>query len=310
MPLMTIRIFSILGQTKGGESMSMREAELLIRADKLSFAYPSADSPSMIGEPIAESSAALSEIDFQISPGEFVAVLGANGSGKSTLARHLNALLLPDSGTVWVCGLDTRDAELHWQIRQQVGMVFQNPDNQIVATVVEEDVAFGPENLGLSTEEIHCRVDDALQRVDMQEYRLRAPHLLSGGQKQRVAIAGIIAMRPRLVVLDEATAMLDPAGRRDVRRAIEDLRCQGIAIILITHHMEEALSADRVVLLEAGRVAAEGAPRQIFVQTELLRRLRLDVPVVVDIAGRLHRDGLLERADVLSAEEMVALLCP
>jgi len=253
---------------------------------------------------------ALASVNLAIRPGEFVVILGANGSGKSTLAKHLNALLLPSEGTVLIDGLDTIDDQALWSIRQRVGMVFQNPDNQIVATIVEDDVAFGPENLGLPPAVIRERVAEALAMVGMTEYHLHAPHLLSGGQKQRVAIAGIVAMRPKVVVLDEATAMLDPQGRREVMAAIESLRSEGMTVILITHHMSEAVKADRIVLLESGRVIAEGTPHQVFQAREQMQALGLDIPQVTQLASLLKADGWIESDDVLTVEEMVKRLCP
>jgi len=253
---------------------------------------------------------ALASVNLAIRSGEFVVILGANGSGKSTLAKHLNALLLPSEGTVLIDGLDTIDDQALWSIRQRVGMVFQNPDNQIVATIVEDDVAFGPENLGLPPAVIRERVAEALAMVGMTEYHLHAPHLLSGGQKQRVAIAGIVAMRPKVVVLDEATAMLDPQGRREVMAAIESLRSEGMTVILITHHMSEAVKADRIVLLESGRVIAEGTPHQVFQAREQMQALGLDIPQVTQLASLLKADGWIESDDVLTVEEMVKRLCP
>lgn len=253
---------------------------------------------------------ALASVNLAIRPGEFVVILGANGSGKSTLAKHLNALLLPSEGTVLIDGLDTIDDQALWSIRQRVGMVFQNPDNQIVATIVEDDVAFGPENLGLPPAVIRERVEEALAMVGMTDYHLHAPHLLSGGQKQRVAIAGIVAMRPKVVVLDEATAMLDPQGRREVMTAIETLRSEGMTVILITHHMNEAVMADRIVLLESGRVIAEGTPQQVFQAREQMQALGLDIPQVTQLASLLKKDGWIESDDVLTVEEMVKKLCP
>lgn len=230
-------------------------AEALIKFTDVSFSY-SADSPQEFE--------ALTGINLEIEAGEFVAVLGHNGSGKSTLAKHINALLVPTAGNVVVAGIDTRDFDRVWEIRQNVGMVFQNPDNQLVATTVEEDVAFGPENLGIPTPEIHRRVDEALELVGMNEFRLRSPHQLSGGQKQRVAIAGMIAMRPRCIVLDEPTAMLDPVGRQEVMDTVLKLnRQEGITIVLITHAMEEAILADRIVVMEEGRVVLTGVPRAV-----------------------------------------------
>ncbi|MBS4021458.1 MAG: energy-coupling factor transporter ATPase [Dethiobacter sp.] len=253
---------------------------------------------------------ALQDINLTIARGEFLAVLGPNGSGKSTLAKHFNALLLPSVGEVWVDGLSTSVEDNLWRIRQTAGMVFQNPDNQIVATTVEEDVAFGPENLGLHSAEIRKRVDEALELVDMSHYRRHAPHLLSGGQKQRVAIAGVIAMRPKCLILDEPTAMLDPRGRREVLDTVMRLnREEGITVVYITHFMEEAVSADRVIVLLNGRSVLEGAPAQIFAQAELLRDAGLDVPPVVALVKELRAAGMDIPPEVMTVNGLVELLC-
>ncbi|MCL4425814.1 MAG: energy-coupling factor transporter ATPase [Firmicutes bacterium] len=251
---------------------------------------------------------ALEDVGLTLGPGEFVALVGRNGSGKSTLAKHLNALLLPDRGDVWVKGMNTRDSASLWEIRRTVGMVFQNPDNQLVATVVEEDVAFGPENLGIPPGEIRQRVEEALTTVGMQDYRSWAPHLLSGGQKQRVAIAGVLAMRPACLILDEATAMLDPEGRAEVMTTLDRLSREGITILHITHHMEEAVKADRVVVMEAGRIVLMGSPRQVFAQEQQLKRAGLDVPQMVELADHLRRRGLEIPPGVITVEEMVQAL--
>lgn len=254
---------------------------------------------------------AVNNLSLNIRQGEFVAILGHNGSGKSTLAKHLNALLLPTSGQIVVNGLDTNDAEKLWQIRQQVGMVFQNPDNQLIATTVEEDVAFGPENLGIPPSKIRERVDEALQLVGMGNFKGNAPHLLSGGQKQRVAIAGIIAMRPQCLVLDEPTAMLDPSGREEVMQTIRKLnKEEGLTVIHITHFMDEAVFADRVVVMEKGKIVLEGQPREVFKQVETLKKLRLDVPPVTELAGLLHKEMPQISDDIMTIEEMVVALCP
>ncbi|HHT37607.1 MAG: energy-coupling factor transporter ATPase [Candidatus Wallacebacter cryptica] len=277
-------------------------AEALIKFTDVSFSY---------GADSAQELEALAGINLEIAAGEFVAVLGHNGSGKSTLAKHINALLVPTSGSVVVGGIDTKDADRVWEIRQTAGMVFQNPDNQLVATTVEEDVAFGPENLGIPTPEIHHRVDEALELVGMSEFRLRSPHQLSGGQKQRVAIAGMIAMRPRCIVLDEPTAMLDPMGRQEVMDTILKLnRQENITIVLITHAMEEAILADRIIVMEAGRVVLSGVPREVFSQVETLTQLRLDVPQVTALANRLRKRGYTQIPNnILTIEEMVNVLC-
>ncbi|HEU5299486.1 MAG TPA: energy-coupling factor transporter ATPase [bacterium] len=248
---------------------------------------------------------ALDGISLRIERGEFVAVVGGNGSGKSTLAKHLNALLLPTEGTVRVDGLDTRDRAAVWEVRQRVGMVFQNPDNQLVATVVEEDVAFGPENLGVPPDEIVARVESALGAVDMLAYRRHAPHLLSGGQKQRVAIAGILAMRPQCLVLDEATTMLDPAGRAEVLETVARLHAGGVTVVYITHAMEEAALAQRVIALRAGRVALDGTPEAVFARAEELEALGLTLPIVPSLARGLREAGLPLRDGILSVEQFV-----
>lgn len=251
----------------------------------------------------------LQDLNLSIQKGEFVAVLGHNGSGKSTLAKHFNALLLPTVGTVLVNGIDTADENRLFDIRQQVGMVFQNPDNQIVATIVEEDVAFALENLGVPSAEIRRRVDDALRAVGMYEFRNHAPHQLSGGQKQRVAIAGILAMRPECIVLDEPTAMLDPKGRREVLKTITQLnREHQTTIALITHYMEEAVQADRVVVVDHGKIVLEGTPKQVFSQVERLKELGLDVPQVTELCYRLRREGYDLPDDIITEEECVRAL--
>ncbi len=277
----------------------------IISFSNVNFAYGTAESSAAW--------AALENINLEIYEHEFVAVLGHNGSGKSTLAKHMNALLVPDSGTVTACGLNTAEADKVWRIRQQVGMVFQNPpDNQLVATTVEEDVAFGPENLGIPTAEIQRRVTESLKVVDMLEYRLHSPpHQLSGGQKQRVAIAGMISMLPKCIVLDEPTAMLDPEGRREVMQTIHRLNEErGITVVHITHHMDEVIRADRVVVMDAGKIALEGTPREVFTQAQLLRELHLDVPQVTDLAQRLKTHGYALPDGILTVEEMVMQLCP
>lgn len=248
---------------------------------------------------------ALDGISLTIERGEFVAVVGGNGSGKSTLAKHLNALLLPTSGEVRVDGLDPRDRAAVWEIRQRVGMVFQNPDNQLVATVVEEDVAFGPENLGIPPAEIALRVEAALSAVDMLPYRRHAPHLLSGGQKQRVAIAGVLAMRPQCLVLDEVTTMLDPEGRREVLETVGRLNASGVTVINITHSMEEAALAHRVIALAAGRIALEGPPAQVFERAEVLEAMGLTLPVVPALARALREDGAALDEGILSSTDLV-----
>ena len=253
---------------------------------------------------------ALENINFTVEAGEFIAILGTNGSGKSTLAKHFNALLLPTSGTCSIGGLDTADAAELWRIRQQVGMVFQNPDNQIIAAVVEDDVAFGPENLGVPPEEIGSRVTAALEAVRMEKYRNFAPHLLSGGQKQRIAIAGALAMHTKALVLDEPTAMLDPVGRREVLAVVKRLHEeQGITVLYITHFMEEAAAADRIVVMEKGQIAADGTPREIFTDAAGMKKRGLEVPLAVEIAWRLRQKGVHLPKDILTNEDLVAALC-
>lgn len=253
---------------------------------------------------------ALDDVSLEIEDGEHIAVLGHNGCGKSTLAKHLNALLLPTEGTVEVDAVDTANEADLWTIRQTVGMVFQNPDNQLVATTVEEDVAFGPENIGMDPVVIRQRVDEALELVGMTEFKEKEPHLLSGGQKQRIAIAGVIAMRPKYIVFDEATAMLDPQGRREVMETIQHLnRKEGLTVVNITHFMEEAVLADRVIVMEHGKIALSGTPRDVFSQVDLLKRMQLDVPPVMELAALLHKEKNYIAADIMTIEEMVNTLC-
>ena len=273
----------------------------MIQTDALSFSYPVEEGQRR--------TTALDNVTLSIEKGSFVVVLGHNGSGKSTLAKHMNAVLLPSGGAVYVEGMDTKKEELLLEIRRRVGMVFQNPDNQIVANVVEEDVAFAPENLGVPPEEIRRRVDDALKAVGMYEFREHAPHLLSGGQKQRIAIAGVIAMQPRCIVLDEPTAMLDPIGRADVLRTIKALnRQRGVTVVLITHHMDEAAQADRLVVMAKGRVIADGAPKEIFQDVEGLKAVGLTVPETTQLLWELRREGLDVPLDALSDEECAQAL--
>ncbi|MCC2258077.1 energy-coupling factor transporter ATPase [Intestinimonas aquisgranensis] len=272
----------------------------IIETRDLRFSYPAAEGVIPV---------VLDGVDLNIRSGSFVAVLGHNGSGKSTLAKHMNAILLPTGGTVYVDGIDTADEDRLLDIRRTVGMVFQNPDNQIVANVVEEDVAFAPENLGVPPEEIRQRVDDALKTVGMYEFREHAPHLLSGGQKQRVAIAGVLAMAPRCIVLDEPTAMLDPVGRREVMDTIKKLnRTAGVTVVLITHHMDEAAQADRLVVMSKGKVVADGTPKEVFSHVEALKSVGLTVPETVELCWTLRRDGLDLPLDALSDEECAQAL--
>ena len=274
--------------------------DVIINAEDVRFSYVTAEGVAPI---------VLDGVSLSIEEGSFVAVLGHNGSGKSTLAKHFNSILLPTGGRVYVDGMDTADEELLLAIRRTVGMVFQNPDNQIVANVVEEDVAFAPENLGVPPEEIRRRVDDALKAVGMYEFREHAPHLLSGGQKQRIAIAGVIAMQPRCIVLDEPTAMLDPIGRQEVLSAVHKLnREKGITVVLITHHMNEAEEADRVIVMDDGRIALDGTPKEVFTQVEPLRTMGLTVPDTVDLLDRLRKDGLDVPLDALTVDECAAAI--
>ena len=256
------------------------------------------------------SSRAIDEVDLDIKEGQFIAILGHNGSGKSTLAKHINAILVPTGGTIWVDGKDTKDPEELWNVRQSAGMVFQNPDNQIIGTVVEEDVGFGPENLGVPTDEIWKRVEDSLKAVGMIEYRHHSPNKLSGGQKQRVAIAGVIAMEPKCVVLDEPTAMLDPIGRKEVLNTVRALRHRkNVTVILITHYMEEVIYADKIFVMDHGKVVMNGTPKEIFSQVDMLKHYRLDVPQVTMLADELRKKGLDIPAGILKKEELVEALC-
>ena len=269
-----------------------------IQAENLKHIYKTASSEKI----------ALDGVNFSIDEGEFIAIIGTNGSGKSTLAKHFNALLLPSDGKIFVAGMDTSDEKNLWRIRENVGMVFQNPDNEIVAAVVEDDVAFGCENLGVDAEEIKRRVDFALDAVNMTAYKKFSPGKLSGGQKQRVAIAGVLAMRTKIIVFDEATAMLDPAGRREILETVQRLHAQGLTIIYITHFMEEAAVADRIFLMEGGKILKIGTPRQIFSDFAEIKRLGLDVPVAVELAERLRRRGLNFPKNILTDEDFIAAL--
>ncbi len=275
----------------------------MLQTEHLTFAYPAEEGQSA-------PTAALEDVTLSVEKGSFVVVLGHNGSGKSTLAKQMNAVLLPCGGTVYVDGMDPKQEALLLEIRRRVGMVFQNPDNQIVANVVEEDVAFAPENLGIPTGEIRRRVDDALAAVGMSEFTRHAPHLLSGGQKQRVAIAGVIAMAPECVVLDEATAMLDPSGRREVLSAIRALnRERGITVVLITHHMDEALGADRLIVMNDGRLAMDGTPAEVFTQVDALRAMGLAAPDTVELLYGLRQGGMDVPLDALTVEDCAAAIC-
>lgn len=252
---------------------------------------------------------AIDGVSLTIEKGSFTAIIGKNGSGKSTLAKNINALLLPSSGAVYVNGYDTGQEEYVWDIRQSAAMVFQNPDNQIVSSIVEDDVAFGPENLGIPPDEIRIRVDNSLNAVNMYQHRKKAPHLLSGGQKQRIAIAGAIAMRPECIVFDEPTAMLDPKGRSEVMAIIKGLHQEGITVVLITHFMEEAAEAERIVIMDQGKVALDGTPQEIFARQDEIRSMNLDVPLSVELCHRLRKRGIEIPSDIINMEEMVGFLC-
>ena len=278
----------------------------IIRAKKLGYDYIQYEEEGK--EP--DITHAIEGVDLDIQAGQFIAVLGHNGSGKSTLAKHMNALLVPTEGTMWVDQMDTGNSDDIWKIRQEAGMVFQNPDNQIVASVVEEDVGFGPENLGVPTDEIWRRVDKSLEATGMVAYRKHSPNKLSGGQKQRVAIAGVMAMKPKCIILDEPTAMLDPNGRKEVLQAVRELnQAEGVTVILITHYMEEVIFADKVFVMDEGRIVMQGTPRQVFSQVEKLKELRLDVPQVTLLAYELRKAGIPVPEGILTTEELVDVLC-
>ena len=277
----------------------------IIKTDKLAFEYIRRDEEGNV-EGITR---AVDDVSLEIAQGDFIAILGHNGSGKSTLAKHMNAILYPTEGTIWVDGKDTTDEEYLWDIRQTAGMVFQNPDNQIIGQIVEEDVGFGPENMGVPTAEIWERVEESLKAVGMYEYRKQSPNKLSGGQKQRVSIAGVIAMHPKCIVLDEPTAMLDPVGRKEVIRAVRALNeVEGITVILITHYMEEVIHADKVFVMDDGHIEMQGTPREIFSQVEQLKELRLDVPQVTLLAYELEQSGVPMPKGILTTEELIEAL--
>ena len=260
---------------------------------------------------VEEVNRAIDQVDVDIKKGDFVAVLGHNGSGKSTFAKHINGILLPTEGTVWISDMDTKEDKYIWDVRKTAGMVFQNPDNQIIGNIVEEDVGFGPENLGVPTEEIWRRVDESLEAVGMSAYRMKSPNKLSGGQKQRVAIAGVMAMKPQCIVLDEPTAMLDPNGRKEVVRTVRELnRKEGITVLLITHYMEEVVDADRVIVMDGGKIVMDGTPREIFSQVEQLKAYRLDVPQVTELAYELKKAGMPLPDGILTREELLEHLLP
>ena len=274
--------------------------DTIIKIENLTFSYAQDDS--------SEARPALQNINLEIEKGSFTAIIGRNGSGKSTLAKNLNGLLLPTSGAVYVKGWDTRDEQHIWDIRQTAGMVFQNPDNQLVSSIVEDDVAFGPENIGMDPETIRARVDKVLSQVNMGEYRNKAPHLLSGGQKQRIAIAGALAMEPECIIFDEPTAMLDPSGRKDIMNAIEQLHDSGITVVLITHFMDEAVRADRVIILDRGSILLDGTPEEVFSKSEVIESASLDVPMAVEIADYLRAQGVDVPKSIVTETELIAFL--
>ncbi|MEA5084438.1 MAG: energy-coupling factor transporter ATPase [Lachnospiraceae bacterium] len=282
--------------------------DFMVKANNLKYEYTRTFEADK--ETRTETFLALNDVNINIEKGSFVAILGHNGSGKSTFAKQINALITPTEGTLWVSGYDTKKEEFVWDIRQSAGMVFQNPDNQIVATIVEEDVAFGPENLGIESSQIRKRVDAVLETVGMSAFKKHVPSKLSGGQKQRIAIAGVLAMKPKCIVLDEPTAMLDPEGRKDVIDTITRLnKEEGITIVLITHYMDEAVRADNVIVIDNGIVVMEGTPREIFVQVDRLKAFGLDVPQVTEVAYNLRKRGINIPADILTPEEMVGAIC-
>ena len=286
--------------------MNIKESlKSILKTDKLVYEYKELDEEGNV-EGVSR---AIDGVDIDVQKGDFVAILGHNGSGKSTLAKHINGMLFPTGGTVWVDGLDTGQEENIWEVRQRAGMVFQNPDNQIIGQIVEEDVGFGPENLGVPTEEIWERVEESLRAVGMYEFRKHSPNHLSGGQKQRVSIAGVLAMQPMCIVLDEPTAMLDPSGRKEVVRAVRDLnKTKGITVLLITHYMEEIVHADKVYVMDKGRIAMTGTPREIFSEVDKLKDLRLDLPQVTLLAHELKEQGLELPDGILTVEELTEAL--
>ena len=277
------------------------ENENIITIENLTFRYAQDEEKA--------GTKAIDDVSLDFAKGSFTAILGKNGSGKSTLAKNLNGLLVPTEGVIYVGGYDTRDDAHIWDVRQTAGMVFQNPDNQLVSAIVEDDVAFGPENLGVEPAEIRQRVDKALASVNMGKYKKKPPHLLSGGQKQRIAIAGVVAMRPKCIIFDEPTAMLDPKGRQEIMDIIKELHEDGITVILITHFMEEAVEADRVIVMHEGKVLLDGTPAEVFSQRETLERVNLDIPLAVELAGKLRARGINVPEGIISREEMVEFLC-
>ena len=273
----------------------------IITIENLIFEYTRGDE----SQPVR----AIDNLNLEIERGSFTAIIGKNGSGKSTLAKNLNGLLLPTEGVIYVDGFDTRDDDSIWNVRQTAGMVFQNPDNQLVSAIVEDDVAFGPENLGIEPAEIRRRVDKALADVNMGQFKKKAPHLLSGGQKQRIAIAGVVAMKPKCIIFDEPTAMLDPKGRSEIMSIIGELHAEGITVILITHFMDEAVRADRVIIMHEGRILLDGAPQEVFEQEELIRSVNLDVPLMVEMGAKLRKAGIDVPKDIITEEKMVEFIC-
>lgn len=276
--------------------------EKIIKVENLIFEYAKTEDAVVTAR-------AVDGVSFEIEKGSFVAIIGKNGSGKSTLAKNLNGLLIPTSGAVYVAGYDTKDDSHIWDVRQTAGMVFQNPDNQLVSAIVEDDVAFGPENLGVPPEEIRKRVDKALNDVNMGAFRKKAPHLLSGGQKQRIAIAGVVAMKPECIIFDEPTAMLDPKGRKEIMSIIAELHAEGITVVLITHFMEETVNADRIIIMNDGKVLLDGAPEEVFVRGERLREASLDVPLMAELSQKLRELGAEVPKNIITEEKMVEFIC-
>lgn len=277
--------------------------ENIIRIENLVFEYSKETEEGQV------SVRAVDDVSFEIEKGSFTAIIGKNGSGKSTLAKNLNGLLVPTSGVIYVGGFDTKDDEHIWDVRQTAGMVFQNPDNQLVSAIVEDDVAFGPENLGVPPEEIRKRVDKALEDVNMGAFKKKAPHLLSGGQKQRIAIAGVVAMKPQCIIFDEPTAMLDPKGRKEIMAIIDELHEEGITVVLITHFMEETVNADRLIIMNEGKVLLDGTPEEVFSHRDLIQSVNLDVPLMAELAARLREQGVDVPENIITEEKMVEFIC-
>ena len=277
--------------------------ENIIRIENLIFEYSKETEEGQV------SVRAVNDVSFEIEKGSFTAIIGKNGSGKSTLAKNLNGLLVPTSGVIYVGGFDTKDDEHIWDVRQTAGMVFQNPDNQLVSAIVEDDVAFGPENLGVPPEEIRKRVDKALEDVNMGAFKKKAPHLLSGGQKQRIAIAGVVAMKPQCIIFDEPTAMLDPKGRKEIMAIIDELHEEGITVVLITHFMEETVNADRLIIMNEGKVLLDGTPEEVFSHRDLIQSVNLDVPLMAELAARLREQGVDVPENIITEEKMVEFIC-